>query len=128
MISTSSVLALLLVIAVYLSSVGLAFNAETALGYGVLFVILAVVFIAASYAYMSVKSESMKKAIRACPQCGSYDISHLKGYPRYMWWFDFLPTKYVCQNCGYEGLPLELDSIKDYKKFLQKKRKQQQKS
>lgn len=53
--------------------------------------------------------------ITACPKCGSKNISHgtirdgiLDGYV----------NRYVCRECGYQGMPIIFDSEKEYKAFL----------
>lgn len=53
--------------------------------------------------------------ISVCPRCGSKNIYQgtirdgvLTGYT----------TRYVCKDCGYQGMPIIFDSEKEYKKFL----------
>jgi hypothetical protein len=124
MVSTSSALALLLVIAVSLSSIGFVFNTVTVIGYGVLFIILAVMLIAVSYLYTGLEKGKPEKSMLVCPQCGSYDISLLRGNPLWFYGWGCLSTTYFCENCGYKGLPLELDSAEDYEKFMELKKKE----
>lgn len=57
--------------------------------------------------------------ILACPKCGSRDISGLKHLKHWLKRFAPVMGIYTCQACGYEGLPLLLDSEEDYKKFLE---------
>lgn len=54
--------------------------------------------------------------ITACPKCGSRNIHQgtigdgvLIGYSA---------TRYVCRNCGFQGMPIVFDSKKDYQTFL----------
>ena len=53
--------------------------------------------------------------ITACPKCGSKKIFHgtlrdglLSGYT----------SKYVCKNCGFQGMPLSFNSEKEHAEFL----------
>ena len=62
--------------------------------------------------------------ITACPTCGSTRIYQgnlsdgtLTGYT----------TRYVCKQCGYQGMPIIFDSEKDYHNFLKNKQKKEKK-
>lgn len=59
-----------------------------------------------------------KDEIKACPKCGSMDISGLRHIRD--WLKRSGPTMgiYTCQKCGYEGLPIVFDSEKEHKRFL----------
>ena len=57
--------------------------------------------------------------ILSCPNCGSKNIFQgtlrngvLTGYT----------TRYVCRNCGYQGMPIIFNSENEYEKFLNEKK------
>ena len=57
--------------------------------------------------------------ITACPKCGSKHIytgnisdGVLTGYT----------SRYVCQQCGYQGMPIVFDNETDYQKFFKNKK------
>jgi len=54
--------------------------------------------------------------IRACPQCGSTNIS--TGTMGSGVTFGVTSWNYSCRNCNYRGQPLEFDSKEAYQKFL----------
>jgi hypothetical protein len=120
----SSAIAFLLTFGLYISSVGLVFQREAALEFSVFFVILVIVLIAVLYLYTGLEKGKPEKSILVCPTCGSYDLSRLKGDRRYPWIRLGRRTKYVCQDCDYQGMPLELDSKEDYQKFMELKKKE----
>ena len=62
-----------------------------------------------------------KTEVKACPKCGSMNVSGLKSI--FMAYRKSPVSSYSCSNCGYEGIPLLFDSKKDYKKFLELKQK-----
>ena len=68
-----------------------------------------------------------KKEVEICPNCGSYDITPLEP-TTILAIGGWLPVKYTCRDCGYRGLPLILDSIECYKRFLKEKRKSKERS
>lgn len=64
-----------------------------------------------------------EKRVITCPKCGSLDISSFKHQGYWLRKDGPIMGVYACQKCGHEGLPLELDSLKDHKKFLKLKQK-----
>lgn len=53
--------------------------------------------------------------ITACPSCGSTDISMGSLGDGVL--FGIGSWKLVCKNCGYQGAPLNFDSIEEYKQY-----------
>jgi predicted RNA-binding Zn-ribbon protein involved in translation (DUF1610 family) len=68
-----------------------------------------------------------KEEITACPKCGSKNISSLKHVKHWLKRSGAVMGVYSCQECGYEGLPLILDSEEDYKRFLSEKQRENKK-
>jgi hypothetical protein len=62
------------------------------------------------------KKSSSGKGITVCLRCGSTNISHLfeSGFD-----LGFPPIKVICKDCGWQGIPIVLDSEEDRKKFLE---------
>ena len=60
----------------------------------------------------------MVKEVMACPKCGSKDISAVKQGTAWLNEAGALMGIYTCQKCGYQGLPIILDSEKDHKNLL----------
>ncbi len=52
-----------------------------------------------------------------CLACGSKNISGIKHQKAWLNRFGAVMGIYTCQDCGYEGLPLILDSEKDRKRY-----------
>ncbi|MDD5112241.1 MAG: hypothetical protein PHG85_06830 [Candidatus Altiarchaeota archaeon] len=63
--------------------------------------------------------------INACLKCGSRNISGLKQLAYWAKGSGPMMGIYTCQDCGYEGHPFVLDSLRDYKKLLELKKEEQ---
>jgi hypothetical protein len=59
------------------------------------------------------------RSITLCLRCGSPDVSGLSFDSA--WKRQYLPLSgiYACQSCGYQGLPLIVDSEEDAKRYRQ---------
>ncbi|MFC2153867.1 hypothetical protein ACFLRC_00095 [Candidatus Altiarchaeota archaeon] len=64
-------------------------------------------------------SDDEKKELIACPRCGSKNISGLKFMRNWLKKFGPIMGFYSCQECGYEGFPVEFDTEEDYKRYFQ---------
>jgi len=53
--------------------------------------------------------------IISCPSCGSLKIFQGKMDEGVLTGYTF---RYVCHNCGYQGMPIIFDKEKDYQEFL----------
>ena len=53
--------------------------------------------------------------ITACPKCGSMFIKTGSISDGILYG---ITSKYVCEQCGYQGMPLEFESEKSYKLYL----------
>ncbi|HEC82161.1 MAG TPA: hypothetical protein ENI42_07065 [Thermoplasmatales archaeon] len=62
--------------------------------------------------------------IFACPKCGSRNI-HIGTIRDGV--LDGYTSRYVCRDCGYQGMPILFDSEKEYKKFIQGFKKNEKK-
>lgn len=68
----------------------------------------------------------MAGEVNACLKCGSRSISALKQFKDWAKRSGPVMGIYTCQDCGHEGHPLVLDSLEDYKKFMELKKKERQ--
>ena len=60
----------------------------------------------------------MGKEVMVCPKCGSRDVSAIKQSKPWLNEAGGLMGIYTCQKCGYEGIPLILESKKDQKLLM----------
>jgi hypothetical protein len=60
--------------------------------------------------------------ILVCPRCGSKDISSLKHMRYFLKETAPLSGQIMCQDCGFEGLPLMVDSEKTRLKLVKGRR------
>jgi len=77
---------------------------------------------------------SEKKEIKACIRCGSKDISWASKSGAGESGMRFMGVEeesasiaYKCNNCGYTGNPVIFDSEKDRLRFVELKKKEEQK-
>ena len=63
-----------------------------------------------------------KKYIKFCPKCNSIDISQDKSTMQSL---GFLPTKYICNNCGYTSFNFPEIDVNELDKLHPQKNKKQ---
>jgi hypothetical protein len=77
---------------------------------------LAVIFFrkALVRAFFTPEWEGMGRGIPVCISCGSRNISGLKHIKHWLKRHGPVMGIYTCQDCGWEGLPMILNSEEDY--------------
>jgi len=59
-----------------------------------------------------------------CPNCGSRNVSGVRHMKPWLARFGPIMGIYTCEDCGYEGLPITLDSEENRQELLRHIRRQ----
>lgn len=69
-----------------------------------------------------------KQKIKACIKCGSLNLTMPSFSHGFIPFSQEITGFYVCKDCNFRSMPIEFDSMKEYKKFLEQKRKAKKKA